>query len=327
MKTSVRDSTPRELTPAIVAKLGDLAPGGVFTDVDLAAVSRWRIGGRAACIVTPASAQEAAEVLAFLAQEALPRVILGSSTNLLFSDEGLHAVGVHIGRRMSRMSIEGSRIRCEAGRYVPSFARRLACAGLTGGEHTSGIPGTLGGLICMNGGSQRRGIGENAEMVDAIDREGRLKHYRAADCGFAYRRSIFQDNGETIVGAELHFPTRDAPSAIRRRMLDILSERRRKFPQKEPNCGSVFVSDPSMYATLGPPGAVIERLGFKGMRVGGAQVSQHHANFVVNTGRACTSDVLTLVRRIRDRVREETGYSMRVEGKLVLPDGRIMPLC
>lgn len=315
------------VSPSIMARLEALAPGGVHRDVDLATVSRWRVGGIADCIVTPASAEEAAAVIAFLDGAGIPRVTLGSSTNLLFADEGLRAIGVHIGQRMSRLRVEGERIACEAGHYVPRFARRLALAGLAGAEHVSGIPGTLGGLICMNGGSQRRGIGENVETVSALGPHGAIKVYSVDECGFAYRRSIFQDNDEIVVGAMLRFPVHDDPAVIRGRMLEILRERRRKFPQKEPNCGSVFVSDPAMYAEYGPPGAVIERLGVKGMRVGGAEVSPRHANFVVNTGGATAADVLTLVARIRDLVRDRTGYAMRPEGKYVLPDGRIVPLC
>lgn len=311
----------------VFARLEALSPGGVCRDVDLASVSRWRIGGRADCIVAPRSAEEVAAVIGFLSAEGLPYVVLGSSTNLLFADEGLRAIGVHIGARMAEIGIDGDAVACAAGHYVPHFARRVARAGLAGAEHVCGIPGTLGGLVCMNGGSQRRGIGDNVVSVTSVDAGGHLVTRAAGQCGFAYRTSIFQANGDAVVGASFRFPQRDRPAAIRARMLAILRERRRKFPQKEPNCGSVFVSDPAMYAEYGPPGAVIERLGFKGLRQGGAQVSPRHANFIVNTGGATARDVLALVTHIRDVVRERTGYSMRPEGKFVRATGEIVPLC
>jgi UDP-N-acetylmuramate dehydrogenase len=126
-----------------------------------------------------------------------------------------------------------------------------------------------------------------------------------------------------------HFvlPDQRSPRTMRQEMLSILRERKRKFPQKLPNCGSVFVSDPAMYAEYGPPGAVIEKLGLKGLTYGGAQVSPQHANFVVNTGQASAQDVLQVVTHVRDAVLEHTGYNMRPEGKFVRPDGTIVSLC
>ena len=108
-------------------------------------------------------------------------------------------------------------------------------------------------------------------------------------------------------------------------MKEILASRRRKFPQKLPNCGSVFVSNPAMYADYGPPGAMIEKLGFKGRRVGDALVSPHHANFIVNAGRATARDTLALIAEIRETVRRETGYAMDVEARYVTEAGAVVP--
>src|SRR5690606_10000391 len=146
------------------------------------------------------------------------------------------------------------------------------------------IPGTIGGLICMNGGSQRKGIGESVIQVHSVDRNGAIVIRRGADCNFEYRNSIYQSADEILLSARLKFNRSISKFETRRRMLSILSERRKKFPQKYPNCGSVFKSNPSMYEVVGPPGQVIESLGFKGMKSGGAMVSPQHANFIVNTG-------------------------------------------
>ena len=132
-----------------------------------------------------------------------------------------------------------------------------------------------------------------------------------------------------VAAARLRFDPVEAAglsrSEVRRAMLAIMADRRRKFPQKEPNCGSVFKSNPAMYDDVGPPGAAIERLGFKGRRIGGALCSPHHANFVVNTGAATARDTLALITEIRDAVLAATGYEMEVEARYVSRDGGFHP--
>ena len=196
-------------------------------------------------------------------------------------------------------------------------------AALTGAEHTCGIPGTLGGLVCMNGGSQRKGIGSNVLRVESVDANGRLVERTAEECDFAYRQSVYQNNDEVITTVDLQFESGDR-GLIRHEMLEILSSRRSKFPRKQPNCGSVFKSNPAMYAEIGPPGSVIEQVGLKGKRVGGALVSPGHANFIVNTGFATARDVLTLTRAISDSVAENKGFRMEAEVYFVSPLGAIM---
>lgn len=318
------DSAPGRLPPPGTAvELARLLPGAVEERVDLARRSRWRIGGMADILVRPRSAAELGRLRKWLWERGLAHVVIGATTNLLFADEGLRAICVEIGSGFAGMRVEGERILCEPGVWAPRVARAAMQAGLRGIEHICGIPGTLGGLVYMNGGSQRRGIGEAVVGVTTVDRRGIIGTRPGADCGFRYRHSAFQETGDLVAGVELRLTPGGDPAAIRREMLEIMGNRRRKFPQKEPNCGSVFVSNPAFYAEYGPPGAVIERMGFKGLREGGAQVSPRHANFIVNTGGATARDVLSLIHRIRDRVAEGTGYRMEVEARFVAPDGRI----
>ena len=175
---------------------------------------------------------------------------------------------MQISEGLSAVDIGNGFVSAEAGIWVPGLACRLMRAGLTGGEHICGIPGTLGGLICMNGGSQRKGIGMNLVTVESVDSQGDVHTRSAADCQFAYRSSIFQRNDEIITRARLRFDAAP-PAGIRRTMLQILVERSRKFPRKQPNCGSVFKSNPAMYARSSRRG---RRLGFKGMRGRGALI-------------------------------------------------------
>lgn len=320
-----RPDTPAGLAPppGTAEALEAAFPGTLARGVDLSRMSHWRIGGTADLVVHPRSAADLARLIRWLNARAVPHVVIGATTNLLFADEGLRAVCIRIGPDLAGMRVDGARLICEPGAWAPRVARAAMQAGLTGIEHVCGIPGTIGGLVYMNGGSQRRGIGEAVTAVQAIDRHGRLHRRTAADCGFRYRHSAFQETGEIVAGVELCLTPGGKPAAIRREMLAIMASRRQKFPRKEPNCGSVFVSNPAFYAEYGPPGAVIERMGFKGLAEGGAQVSPRHANFIVNRGGARARDVLVLIRRIRDRVAEGTGYRMEVEARYVFPDGRI----
>lgn len=313
------------LTPGLEQDMSVLAPGGVHRNVPLTQVSRWRVGGLAPLVVAPGSVTELQRIMSYSSRHGVPYVVLGSSSNLLFADEGLGVLAIHIGARLGDLRIEGARVWSEAGIWVPAFARQLALAGLTGAEHTCGIPGTLGGLLCMNGGSQRKGIGDHVLDVTSVTPSGEKRVRSRSECGFRYRRSVFQGLGEIIVGARFQFAAADSPSTVRREMLTILGQRRRKFPRKLPNCGSVFVSNPAMYAQYGPPGAVIEQCGLKGMRVGGAMISPLHGNFIVNNDGACAADILTLIGVARRTVREQTGYDMVAEVCYVTPAGEIMP--
>jgi UDP-N-acetylmuramate dehydrogenase len=176
----------------------------------------------------------------------------------------------------------------------------------------------------MNGGSQRKGIGEHLVEAVCLDAEGNRVVLSKEDCAFAYRRSRLQNLPLVVVEATFRFDRGD-PARIRREMIGIMAARRRKFPIKLPNCGSVFVSDPAMYATVGPPGRAIDEAGLLGRRIGEAQISPRHGNFIVNLGAARSSDVLALIDLIRRTVHSRTGFWMDCEVRHVLQDGRLRP--
>lgn len=310
----------------ILAEMQRLVPGGVDVDVSLRDISRWRIGGTADIMVSPSSTAELAAVRGWLHSRGVPSVLVAGTSNLLFADSGLRAVVIRLGKRLANVSVDGDRLRADAGAWVPGIARTAMTYGLTGIEHTCGIPGTIGGLICMNGGSMRRGIGEVVESVTIIEQDGSVSERSGEACGFAYRRSVFQTNLAAVAQVNLRLRPAGERGPIRREMLRILRDRRGKFPQKLPNCGSVFVSDPSMYEKYGPPGKVIESVGLKGTRIGGARVSPMHANFIVNEGAASSADVLSLISLIKESVLRRTGYSMAVEARFVSPEGDILEI-
>ena len=312
------------ISEAAARDLSRICGGRIERDVPLAALSRWRIGGAADLVLRPASGTEVAALRRYFYDRRIAHVVIGETSNLLFHDAGLRVPCIQIGAAMADVTVAGEVVSAEAGLWIPALARRIMQAGLTGAEHICGIPGTVGGLICMNGGSQRKGIGSAVVCVTAVDRRGEMTERLAEACGFAYRLSVYQTNDEIITSARLRFRHGDRRE-IRREMLAILADRRRKFPRAQPNCGSVFKSNPAMYDEVGPPGAVIERLGFKGRRIGGARVSPDHANFIVNAGGARATDVMALIAEISETVLRTTGHRMEVEVRLVMPDGAIVP--
>lgn len=292
-------------------------------DVPLNQISRWRVGGNADIVVCPKSTLQLSKIRSWLHQRGLPNIVIGSTSNLLFDDLGYKGIIIKIGSEFASYEIKEQLIIADPGVWVPLLARKAMQVGLTGIEHTCGIPGTLGGLICMNGGSQRKGIGQHVVEVETVDKMGKITKYSQNECKFAYRESIFQSSDEIISKVVLALEKNTNINDSRREMLAILRDRRLKFPLKKPNCGSVFVSNPAMYEKYGPPGKIIESLGLKGFKIGGAVVSEKHANFIVNSGQAKSEDILKLINFIRDQVRLKTGYQMVVEAKYVQHNGII----
>ncbi|EZP69701.1 UDP-N-acetylenolpyruvoylglucosamine reductase [Sphingomonas paucimobilis] len=320
METDISRSTPDALL-----ELRHLLPDQVSLGASLADVSRWRVGGPADAIVTPRCRADLETALVFLRDHGIRYTVVGGGSNLLFDDEGYRGAVVRIGRAFGGFEHRGNGvIHAGAGIWVPSFVRRLISAGLQGAEHAIGIPGTLGGLIVMNGGSERRGIGEIITSVDVLGTDGQVRRLGREELGFSYRRSVLQGRGEIVLSATFQLENGDR-AALRHRAIGTLASRRAKFPAVRQNCGSVFVSDPTLYSLIGPPGLAIERAGLKGMRRGDAQISPDHANFIVNNGHAGSADVLCLISTARRKVEALTGIAMLAEVRYLDPFGQSQP--
>jgi len=308
----------------VIADLEGFSGTAPIVDARLADYSRWRVGGRAAALIEPVSRRHVEACLAYLASRDLPNLVIGDGSNILFDDAGFDGVIVRVGPSMSKLMLDGGRVWAEAGIWVPRFVRLLGQRGLAGLEHAIGIPGTLGGLVIMNGGSRRLGVGRNIVRVGGCDLRGKPFERTGEECDFRYRGSTLQDDQLIVLDATFSFEQVER-SPLRQDMISIMTERRNKFPKKLPNCGSVFLSDPAMYKIVGPPGAAIERAGLKGTARGGAQISPMHANFIVNNGNASSRDILGLIHLIRTTVHHQTGFWMDCEVRHVAPDGRVRP--
>jgi UDP-N-acetylmuramate dehydrogenase len=287
--------------------------------------STWRIGGPADFFLEPDSWPQMGTLLRYADENGIPALVIGKGSNLLFGDRGVRGVVIKIGRRLAGLSICGTTVRVEAGLSASRLARAAGLAGLSGLEHIVGIPGTLGGLVVMNGGSLRQAIGDVIVEVKTMDRRGALQVWAREDCDCAYRQSRFQRADCVVTEVILKLAT--GPRAeIMAEMRTILRERRHRFPMTLPSCGSVFKNDAELFQRFGPPGAVIEGLGLKGTRVGDAVVDSSHANFIVNVGAARARDVLELAGIIRRTVQDQLGHTLSCEAKYVDEHARVRPL-
>lgn len=321
MTATALDTAP--FSPRLIASdLQRLKLAEVREDEDLRAYSRWRCGGRAALIVEPRSKHAVAPLLSYFFERGIAWAVIGEGSNLFFDDEGVRAPLIKLGQRAGALEVDGHTLRADAGVWAPAVALSAMRAGLGGIEHTVGIPGTFGGLVLMNGGSLRQGIGDHVEEVEVAERNGAIRRLQREQCGFAYRRSALQTSRCIVLGASLALAPADR-AAMLRRMLAIMASRRRRFPRDLPNCGSVFVSDPALYERIGPPGRVIEQAGLKGVRIGDAVVSAQHANFIVNAGNARSADILALIAHVREAVAARTGHLMRCEVRFMRATGEV----
>ncbi|MEW6771381.1 MAG: UDP-N-acetylmuramate dehydrogenase [Bacillota bacterium] len=275
----------------------------------------WQIGGPADVLVEPASREDLATVLAFIRQEALPLAVIGNGSNLLVSDSGFRGVVIKIGEALGRVNINGERIFAEAGAKLGRVTAVAQAAGLGGLEFAVGIPATLGGAVTMNAGANGAAMADVVEKVTVVDYEGNECVLEHAEIGFGYRRSRLQELKAVVVEIVLHL-TPDDPREIRRRSEECLRRRKVTQPLEYPSAGSVFKNPPGDAA-----GRLIELAGAKGLRIGDAMVSERHANFIVNLGNARARDVLALIGRVREMVREKFGVTLELEVKVLGESG------
>jgi UDP-N-acetylmuramate dehydrogenase len=314
-----------DINHTLLSELAQLPQNEIRTNEPLAAHTSWGIGGPADIMVIPHSVVGLRELIKFLHARGLKWVVIAGGSNLLINDLGIRPIVIKMGSNLSAVQIKGDHVLVESGKYVPCLARQVGCAGLSGLEHIVGIPGTLGGLVAMNGGSRRKSIGDHVICVQAVDEFGQLVEFTREECGFSYRTSIFQKAKLVIARVEMRFEPGSSRHS-RSLMLEILQERRSKFPLKTKNCGSVFISNPANYERWGPPGSIIERAGLKGYSVGHASVSCQHANFFLNDGDSTAGQMVELVHFVVKEIYQKLGAELECEVRYMKEDGSTLPV-
>ncbi len=314
--TSARD-------PGFAAALRAAVRGEVREGEALARHSTYRIGGPATVLLA-ATAEDVAIGLRHAAEAGIPWFALGLGSNLLFPDSGLDALVIRLGKGLDHLVQDGSRWTLGAGLPSPLAAKRTAAAGWGGVHKMVGVPGSVGGGIVMNAGCHGAEWRDTVHSVLVVDGAGRDRLVPAAEVGFAYRRSALGPVVVLETTVELHEAD---PAALGSETEALYRWRREGTPFNQPCCGSVFQNPecPADWAEGQPrtSGQFIEASGFKGHRVGSVEVSPMHANYFVNTGKGTAAEVMTLMRAVREGVRERWGVTLVPEVKLIQPDGLV----
>jgi UDP-N-acetylmuramate dehydrogenase len=284
---------------------------GVREHEPLSPHSWYGIGGRARYFLALDTDTALAELIARLTIERVPYLVIGAATNTLFAADELS--GLTIKLATAQLAIEGSQVRVSAGYLMPKLAADTARAGRTGLEFGAGVPGTVGGSVVGNAGAFGREVKDGLISADVIDPQGQLRTLSAADCRLAYRDSILKSEKPGWVVRSATFETgEDEPSRIRERIKEVQRHRRQTQPIEKRSLGSTFKNPPGDAA-----GRLIDACGLKGRRIGGAQISEKHANFIVNLGGASADDVLALMAEMRNRVFERFGIELEPEVRVI----------
>ena len=292
--------------------LSEKIPGlKISRDEDMKPRTSFRIGGPARIFVEAESEEQLSKLMAELSVLGVSPLFLGRGSNLLVKDEGIAGVVIHMGEDFARITTDGNSLYAEAGANLAAVASAALQAGLTGMEFAHGIPGSLGGALLMNAGAYGGEMKDIVESVRYMDARGAVHEVGAADCRFAYRHSRFEEENCLILGAKLSL-TPGVKEVIAARMRELREKRIASQPLDTPSAGSTFKRPATGYAA-----AMIDECGLKGFTVGGAQVSEKHAGFVINAGGASCAEVEELMAKVQERVFERCGVMLEPEVKIV----------
>lgn len=271
----------------------------------------FRIGGPADYLALPASIQEVAAVLHIAKQYHIPVTVLGNGSNVLVLDGGIRGLVIKFGTELSSIKQRGNVLFAGAGALLAEVSKQAAHYELTGFEFAIGIPGSIGGAVFMNAGAYEGDMSQVVQAVTAVCPSGEVKRFEREELAFAYRHSIFQENGCLICEVELAL-AKGVDGSIRGRIDDYTTKRQTKQPIEMPSAGSTFKRPEGHFA-----GTLIEQAGLKGTSVGGAQVSTKHAGFIINAGGATAQDVLALIAKVQQSVYIQFGVNLHPEVRIL----------
>ena len=291
-------------------------PALLRPQVPLAGYTTWKVGGPAEWLAEPTDLEQLSCLMAWAQQRQMPGRVIGAGSNLLISDAGLPGLTLCL-RKLQGMSVDATTgvVEALAGEPIPTLARQAARAGLHGLEWAVGIPGTVGGAAVMNAGAQGGCTADCLMSVNVIDAKaegdaGTMRTLTNDALAFAYRHSVLQDCALMVVSARFQLEPGHDPKELSRITISNLNHRTTTQPYQWPSCGSVF-RNPEPHKA----GQLIEALGLKGRRIGGAEVSTVHANFIVNTGNATANDILALIELVQQEVQRGHGIGLHPEVK------------
>ncbi len=278
-------------------------------NVSMKDFTTFKTGGSADIMICPESCSELKNVVKFLHEIKSEYYILGNGSNLLVSDNGIRKPVIYIGKELSSIDVFEDCITVRAGALLSSVARKALENSLTGFEFAAGIPGTIGGALIMNAGAYGGEMKDVVEAVSFLDSEGNEYVVSGTEMEFSYRHSALSDTDCIITGTTLNLQKGDKED-INKKMSELASKRREKQPLEFPSAGSTFKRPTGYFA-----GTLIEEAGLKGKAIGGAQVSEKHAGFIINKGNATTTDILNLIEYVKEQVYNKNGVILETEVK------------
>lgn len=287
----------------------DLLSLGAVENVPLSELTSFHIGGAARFLLRPKSYSEIADAVSLCRMRGVPFVLLGRGTNVLASDRGFDGLVIRFDTPIHEPIISGSRVTACCGTSLMQLSRETVKCGLKGMERLSGIPGTVGGACAMNAGAYGGEIRQILKRIRVLTENGdEWIDVKEDDLGYRMSRFAFPD----VISLEAEFVLSEDDGTAYETMQCCMQKRREKQPLELPSAGSTFKRPEGHFA-----GALIEQCGLKGVSIGGAQVSEKHAGFIVNTGNATEADVRALIRYVIDTVSDRTGVVLEPEIKLI----------
>ena len=294
-----------------LAALCQLEKIPVLWDEPMKNHTSFKIGGPAAALCAPKNRRQLRELVGFVQREGVDSWYIGNGSNLLVSDKGLNGVAILLDSGFDgEIEVDGTVLLAPAGKKLSAVCAAACAAGLTGLEFAYGIPGSVGGAVYMNAGAYGGEMKDRLLWVEYLAPTGEIVRLEQEQLSLSYRHSRFMEEGmqgSCIVRAAFGLQ-RGEKAAIQSEMDRILNQRRQKQPLEYPSAGSTFKRPQGAFAAQ-----LIDKCGLKGFTVGGAQVSEKHAGFVINTGKATCADVLELTRQVRECVQEKTGHLLELE--------------
>jgi UDP-N-acetylenolpyruvoylglucosamine reductase len=291
-------------------------PLGVHRDHALARLTTIRTGGSAEFFARPGTVAELVAVLGWAGEEGIEVGVVGSGSNLLIADEGVRGLVLKLDRDLSHIEQDGSRLDCGGGARLPAVAAYAARAGLSGIEFGVNIPGTVGGAVRMNANAYGGELARTLEWVDVVSAAGTTRR-GPAELGFAYRRSSLVA-GEVVARARFAL-TAAEPERVRATLADLRARRREAQPSGIKTFGSTFKNPTDPRAEGRSAGMLLDAAGCRGLRIGGAGISEKHANFVVNADAARTAEVIEVIAEARRRVLDRFGVALEPEVQTMGP--------
>ncbi len=271
----------------------------------------YKVGGACDIMIKPASVAELIEAIKILRANKSPYIVLGRGSNVLVNDEGIRGAVIKLGTDFANIKVEQNIVKVESGISLRALADFCATQALSGLEFAHGIPGSLGGAVCMNAGAYGGEMKHVINKVKLLDNDLNIIELSNEEMAFGYRTSIVQKNNYIVLEAEFKLANA-AQEEILAAMKELMDRRIAKQPLNYPSCGSVFKRPEGNYA-----GALIEKSGLKGMQYGGARVSSKHAGFIVNSDSASAKDIMTLIQIVQKCVFDITGVKLEREVKLL----------